>query len=345
MDKGGLVVENSRGIVYVATKQERYIAEAFLSATSVKDLAADIPITLFTDLPDSVFAKASCFDAVIPIDSAEKFGRSWSEGQLDRIKCLPHSPYSFTLHLDADTRIRNPEVVSAFDILEQHDIAMVECSEDNSYSREKYGQPMFNVGFILYRKSARVMDLLRCWERTTKEFFQIASSEEIPQIACLSHVDDPDVRRKLLFMDQLSMVQLLSPTVNKCDVDCKILSERWNYRGSNSGRPAPTDVIVDHHPELRNRYFIRDLALASMRCQSQGEPQLALAVLRWLDNHSPGQMDVMKLIVMNEVHNKNYHEAVESLDRLLFYYPGYTWANSAKSKIVALMVNRAPVDD
>ena len=33
----------STGVVYVATRREHYVAEAFLSASSVKDFAPDLP--------------------------------------------------------------------------------------------------------------------------------------------------------------------------------------------------------------------------------------------------------------------------------------------------------------
>ena len=330
------------GIVYVATKKDRYVAEAFLSATSAKALMPDVPITLFTNLADSAFARAPCFDDVIPVQSEAGFDRAWSEGQLDRIRCLPHSPYDYTLHLDSDTRVYSTEIKTVFSLLDRHDIAMVECAEDNSYSREHYGQPMFNVGFILYRKSDNVLHLLQNWERQTAEFFDIASREDEPQVDCLSHIADPDLRRKLLFMDQLSMVQHLSPTVNRCGVDCKILDESWNYRGSKSGRPAPSDLKVNHHPDLRKRHFSRDLAIAAMKYQSQGGTQLALDVLSWLDGEHPGQMNVMKLMVVCQIQLENFQEASRTLDRLLVHFPGYQWAESARQAVTGRIEGTHP---
>lgn len=133
----------------MATKKEKYVAEAFLSATSVKDLLPDLSVTLFTNLTDSAFARDDCFDHVVSIDTIRDYGKTWSEGQLDRIRCLPDSPYDYTLHLDSDTRVMSPEIGDVFGLLADHDIAMVECLPDNSYACEQYGHPMFNVGFIL----------------------------------------------------------------------------------------------------------------------------------------------------------------------------------------------------
>ncbi len=323
----------TKGIVYVATKKERYVVEAFLSATSVRALVPDLPVTLFTDLDDSPFSRAPCFSTVVPIDSVSNFGRTWSEGQLDRIRCLPSSPYDLTLHLDSDTRVNSPEIASAFSLLETHDMAMVECAVDNSYSRQYYGRPMFNVGFMLFRKSEPVMRLLEMWEQKTIEFFDLAAADADPEIECLSHIADAERRRKLLFMDQLSMVQLLSPEVNVCGVDCAILDESWNYRGSAEGRPPPAELKVNHHPSLRKLHFGRDLRLAAMRYQSEGHLDLALSVLTWLDNEEPGQMDVMKLIVVCQVQMNKYDAAIGTLGRLLERYPGYPWAESARQKL------------
>lgn len=334
--------DKQSGIVYVATKKDRYVAEAFLSATSAKALMPDVPITLFTSLLDSAFAQAPCFDDVIPVQSEAGFDRAWSEGQLDRIRCLPHSPYDYTLHLDSDTRVYSAEINTAFSLLDKHDIAMVECAEDNSYSREHYGQPMFNVGFILYRKSDNVLHLLQNWERQTSEFFDLASGEDEPQVDCLSHIADPDLRRKLLFMDQLSMVQYLSPEVNLCGVDCKILDESWNYRGSKSGRPPPADLKVSHHPDLRKRHFSRDLAIAAMRYQSQGSTELALHVLSWLDGEHPGQMNVMKLLVVTHIELKQFDEALKTLQTMLGFFPGYQWAETAMANVEQLRKESAP---
>lgn len=325
--------EKSKGIVYVATKREKYVAEAFLSASSAKLQAPEIPITLFTNLVDSAFAGAPCFDQVISIDSIEGFDRSWSEGQLDRILCLPRSPYEYSLHLDSDTRVRSADIASVFSLLDDHDMAMIECSPDNSYSREQYGRPMFNCGFILYRNDDKVGELLAAWAELTSEYFTLAAGEEEPQIECLTHIPGQKLRRKLLFMDQVSMVQLLSPDTNRFDLDCLVLDESWNYRGSRSGRPAPSHIRVDHHPDLRSRFFTRDLAVEAMRLHTAGKRELAMDVLRWTDAEQPGSMDVMKLLVLCQLDSGQQQEALETLDRMLEQFPGYPWAQSARARI------------
>jgi len=213
------------------------MVEAFLSATSAKDLMPDVPITLYTNLVDSVFVKDDCFDNVIPIDTVDRYRSKWAEGQLDRIRCLPESPYERTLHLDADTRIVSPEVRNIFTELDSADIAMVECAVDNSISRRVYGKRMFNVGFILYRKSEAVDKLFRRWAELSAEHFKAASQESIPPFPYMSHIADPELQRLLLFMDQISLVQLMSPDTNALDLRCSILHESWNFRGAAADRP------------------------------------------------------------------------------------------------------------
>jgi len=178
--------------------------------------------------------------------------------------------------------------------------------------------------------------LLKMWEEKTTEFFELATAEEDPEIECLAHLPDPALRRKLLLMDQLSMVQLLSPQVNICDLDLKILDESWNFRGSGSGRPPPPDIKMNHHPDLRKQQFSRDIALAAMRYQNQGDLDLALAILKWLDQEQPGQMDVMKMLIICQMQKHEYEDVIQTLESLLEHFPGYAWAESAKQKVEAL---------
>jgi len=325
--------EESKGIVYVATKRDKYVAEAFLSASSAKLLAPDVPVTLFTNLVDSPFSRAPSFDNVVPIDTIESFDRSWSEGQLDRILCLPNSPYEYTLHLDCDTRVRSAEFASVFSLLDSHDLAIVECGEDNSYSREQYGRPMFNVGFILYRNDDKVRRLFEAWADLTSEHYALARGEDEPQVDCLAHIDDPDRRRKLLFMDQVSMAQLFSPEVNRFGLDYLVLDESWNYRGSRAGRPPPADLKVDHHPGLRRRIFARDLGVEAMRLYSRGDRDLAREILHWTDAEHPGRINVLKLLVVSQLESGQLDDAIGTLDRMLQHFPDYAWARTARKRI------------
>lgn len=327
------MAEKSTGVVYVATRKERYVQEAFLSALSAKDMMSGVPVTLFTDLENSVFVREDCFDKVVPIDTVSQYDRRWSEGQLDRVQCLPDSPYDYTLHLDTDTRVRSPELGTVFSLLDEHDIAMVECSPDNSYSREHYDRPMFNVGFILYRKNDRTDQMLREWARLTREHFDIASKEAPPEPEFLAHVDDPEIRRKLLFMDQTSMVRIFSPEVNLFDLEHRILDESWNYRGKQGGGQPAQPVKLDHHPALRKMFFRRDLVAAGMRYQNQGGITRALEIFEALLTETPADMNLMKMIFVCHLQQQHNDRAMQMLDAMLAQHPDYPWATSAKEAL------------
>jgi hypothetical protein len=266
------------GIVYVATRKENYVAEAFLSAHSAKDLMPNLPITLFTDMVDSAFCKGHCFDKVVPIATQTNYRSRWADGQLDRIKCLIESPYERTLHIDTDTRIQTREVLSLFKKLDTIDIAMAECQMDASVSASHYGHPMFNVGVILYKKSDKVIRLFDEWKSLTKAHFDLANLDEVPPVDCLPNIDDPELRRELLFMDQLSMVQLLSPEVNALELNLEILSEAWNYRGSGKDRVFNQAIKINHHPSLRNRLG-EDIIDRASRYHRLGHVKLSREIL------------------------------------------------------------------
>ncbi|MEO8224708.1 MAG: hypothetical protein ABI661_07860, partial [Gammaproteobacteria bacterium] len=120
------------GLVYVATRRPQYVAEAFLSAHSARDFAPDLPVTLYTDLPDVAFARSPCFSTVVPLATRRSYKSLWAEGQLDRIRALQDSPYDYTLHLDSDTRVLTPEFLGLFDRLDDIDIGMAICQPDVS---------------------------------------------------------------------------------------------------------------------------------------------------------------------------------------------------------------------
>jgi hypothetical protein len=241
------------GMVYVATRRPQYVAEAFLSAHSARDFAPDLPITLYTDLPELPFARSPCFERVVPLETRRRYRSLWAEGQLDRIRALQESPYEYTLHLDSDTRVLSPEFLGLFDRLQEIDIGMAVCQPDVSKCAQLTGLPMFNVGFILFRRSPPVRELLQAWLDLTRHHFELGNLDVPPQIEGVRPIADPEVRRELLFMDQTSFVQLLSPEVNRCGVRLEILDECWNFRGTGRGRTFDRPVKISHHPSLRGR--------------------------------------------------------------------------------------------
>ncbi len=243
----------SIGMVYVATRRPHYVAEAFLSAASARDYAPELPITLFTDLPDLPFCRSPAFTEVRPLTTRRSYQSLWAEGQLDRVRSLRQSPYEYTLHLDSDTRVMTPEFMTLFGRLQDIDIGMAICQPDVSKCAQLTGRPMFNVGMILFRHSPPVQALLAGWEELTRQNFELGNQPLPPPTAVTAHLADPEQRREVLFMDQTSLVELLSPEVNRYGVQLEILDECWNFRGTGRQRQFGQPVKISHHPALRQR--------------------------------------------------------------------------------------------
>lgn len=275
MDRGNI------GMVYVATRRPQYVAEAFLSACSARDFAPQLPITLCTDLPHLPFARSPAFTGVIPLATRRSYQSLWAEGQLDRIRSLYHSPYDYTLHLDSDTRVLTPEFMTLFDKLDHVDIGMAVCQPDVSKCAQLTGLPMFNVGFILFRRSEKVLALLQAWEQLTRRNFELANQPVPPPTEVTAHIADPELRREALFMDQTSLVQLISPRVNSLGLALEIMDESWNFRGTGRGRSFDRPVRISHHPSLRSRLG-EDVILRAQQYLQEGRAALARDILQCL---------------------------------------------------------------
>ncbi|MCK6371330.1 MAG: hypothetical protein L6Q83_08410 [Gammaproteobacteria bacterium] len=269
------------GMVYVATRRPQYVAEAFLSACSARDFAPDLQITLCTDLHELPFARSPAFTQVVPLATRRRFRSLWAEGQLDRINALQNSPYDYTLHLDTDTRILTPEFLSLFDKLDRIDIGMAVCQRDVSRCAQLTGRLMFNVGFILFRRSPGTLALLQGWQELTRKNFELGNLEDPPRTAVTVHIDDRELRRELLFMDQTSFVELLSPEVNRYGLEREVIDECWNFRGAGRGRVFEGPVKISHEPALRARLG-EDIIQRAAEYQRGGRPALARAILQCL---------------------------------------------------------------
>lgn len=274
------------GIVYVATKHDRYLEEAFLSANSVKERFPDLSITLFTDLPGHALCTTDRFDKVEPIDGVKGFASGWAEGQLNRLRHLPHTPYVRTLHIDSDTRVLTEDLPWLFDLLEQIDVAMVETATDDSYSRKHFGRPMYNAGLLLYRRNDRVWALLEEWIRLSERNFRLAGEKPLPGMPVVEHIADEEVRRKLLFMDQISLVEILSPDVNRFGLAVKTLDYSWNNRGSRQPEKNRVPVKILHAPALKGLTHA-DILEVAFRWKRAGRAAQAKTLYNYIDSKYP----------------------------------------------------------
>jgi len=247
-------VGDERGIIYVATKHPRYVEEAFLSATSVKRLNPTVSITLFTDHPDHALCAMDCFDGVEAIASVAGFKSDWAEGQLNRLMCLARSPYAQTLNLDTDTRVLTREIGAVFDLLAECDVAMVEEDPATSYSCEQSSRRMFNAGFILYNRDApRVLEWLNAWDQRVRRNFGLAMQPSRAHVPELAHVQDERVQRQLLQIDQIALMEILSPDRNAFGLRVRELSNAWNYRGDPNHAANPASGLkILHSTNFKN---------------------------------------------------------------------------------------------
>ena len=129
-------------------------------------------------------------------------------------------------------------------------------------------------------------------------------------------------------MDQLSMVRLLSPEVNRFDLDVRILDHSWNYRGSRV-QPVPDFPIrVNHHPDLRGQQFKRDIAAAGARYGQEGDIDTALQIFEAALGLWPGDMDFLRFIVVSHLKADDFENARNWLNVMLEQFPGHPWATS-----------------
>lgn len=256
------------GVVYVATKDARFVEEATLSAMTLRRAAPKFPIWLYTDQADCPLCRLAMFDRVVPLESCDDYEDASAGAKIDRLRVLIDAPFERCLQIDTDTRIQSNAIAGVFEFLDRVDIAMVECHPDSSISRALYGRPMFNGGLALFRRNAKTAELFRAWRDLSDTHFRLADRDDIADIDAdcpyLAHVNAPEDRRTLLRRDQLALAQLLSPERNRFDLDYAQLSEGWNFRGMGERRRLLEPVIVDH----RNAYKLtttKDLLAAAFQ--------------------------------------------------------------------------------
>jgi len=281
----------AEGVVYVATKDDRFVEEAVLSAATLKRQAPGLPAWLYTDRTDCALARLDVFDRVVAIESCDDYEDASAGAKIDRLRVLADPPFARCLQIDTDTRILSPRIAEAFGFLEAVDIAMVECHPDGSISRGLYGRPMFNGGFILFRRNAKTAALFEAWRDLSDRHFRLADRADLTGVAAdcpyLAHVPEGEDRRTLLRRDQLALAQLFSPETNRFDLDYAQLSEGWNFRGAGKHRKLMEPVIVDH----RNAYKLRTtqdlLALAYARFAAGDRKAASLVYNHVLARHAP----------------------------------------------------------
>lgn len=290
-----------RGVVYVATKDARFVEEAALSAMSLREAAPDFAIWLYTDQTDCALCNLAAFDHVVGVESCDDFNDASAGAKIDRLRVLVDAPFERCLQLDTDTRIKSQDIQRVFDFLDSVDIAMVECHPDSSISRGLYGRPMFNGGLVLFRRNDKTRRLFEAWRDLSAENFRLADAQDLSAVQAarpeLGHVLADEDRRTLLRRDQLALAQLFSPENNRFELDYAQLSEGWNFRGMGARRRLLEPVIIDH----RNAYkfsAVKDLlAVAFQRFAGRDRAAASLIYNHVIARHAPelGRVDAAVL--------------------------------------------------
>lgn len=262
MDSAPMHGLNDTGVLYVATVETRYVEEAFLSAASVKKHCPALSVTLFTDQPDHDLCKKAVFDQVLPVARCFDVRLPWAAGQLNRLHHLRRTPYLRTLHLDTDTFVLTPEIGDLFSILDNADVAMVEATISASRCRAYLGKSMFNSGVLLFRKNKIVDSFLTQWIALTERNFRLGARAKLPRVSFLAHVKNEEKRRFLLFSDQTSLTDILSPDTNLLDLRREILDSCWNSRTTEPQLGDGRSVKILHPPRNLGGNHSRNLELA-----------------------------------------------------------------------------------
>jgi tetratricopeptide (TPR) repeat protein len=276
---------HSRGIIYVATNDDRYVEEAVLAAETVKNRCPDLSVTLFTDRPRNPLTGSGYFDFVKPVPRGTAM--DWGAGLLSRVACLAQSPYTETLHLDTDTRVLSADLPQLFAALANCDVGMVEDSATYSFARLHSGRRQFNGGLILYRNSERVRHCWREWEDRFRRNLALCSDNPGRPVPGIEHVENQEIRRKLLRTDQIALMEILSPERNALGLRLASLNDAWNFRGS----PAIAGTKIHHSAEYKHntRGEILALAYAAERgCEADRAKRLYDYVAeKFLEEHPP----------------------------------------------------------
>jgi hypothetical protein len=269
--------------------KDRYVEEAFLSAESVKQRSPGLSVTIFTDRPDHILCSTSCFDIVEQIESGPQFWSVSATGKFNRLRCLSRTHYARTLHLDTDTRVLTEELPWLFRRLDEVDLALVEKAPDDSYSRRQLERRLFSAGFILYRRNETVMAWLEAWAALSERNFRFAGMMPIPQLETLRHITDDDIRRRLLCMDQVSLVELLSPDTNRFGLSVECLDNSWNYAGSRLPANNRLPIKVLHVAALKE-LTKADLLSVAFAWKKSGQSDQAALLHRYIDTLYPGDI-------------------------------------------------------
>ncbi len=148
-----------RGVFYIATGNE-FVAEAELSAQSVRDAMPKTPIAIATDVkPDFNF------DYVIEIDDPDY-------SFTDQISNLHLSPFDRTLHLDTDIYMY-ASAEELFDVLDRFDIGVAHNHDRSAYDPPGVPNsfPEYNTGVVSYLNDDKLRKFTESWSSVYDDLY------------------------------------------------------------------------------------------------------------------------------------------------------------------------------
>jgi hypothetical protein len=142
-----------RGVIFSATG-DRYVA----AAVSAAERSARL-----NPVPHTLFCSNSCYASGIQIIPFETSGNP----HIDKILSILASPYDETIYLDVDC-LAVGRFTELFDLLKCYDLAAAHAPGYRGALDPDVPTSFYeiNTGVLVYRRTARVLDLMREWRDT-----------------------------------------------------------------------------------------------------------------------------------------------------------------------------------
>lgn len=172
------------GVFYIATG-DQFVAEAEVSAQSVRDAMPNIPIAIATDInPDFEF------DYVINITDPDYTFT-------DQISHLHRSPFQRTLHLDTDTYVYT-DSGELFDLLDQFDVAAAHNHNRSAFNVPGIPKsfPEYNTGVVVYENTDQFQNFTQSWMKNYEMLYKKDNPQNQPSF------------RKTLYESDLELMTL-----------------------------------------------------------------------------------------------------------------------------------------
>jgi hypothetical protein len=281
----------SIGVIYIATGHPLYGDLAVVSATSLKRVMPEMPVTVLTDLE----RQWPNIDNVISITSS-------GDGFKDKILFMPQSPYSYTLFMDTDTYVCGAfseifPILDKFDIAAIHDPFRRHAGWVRRFAQFAPDVPAafaeMNTGIILYKKSPQMEDFFTEWLKLYEDqpardkltadqpFFRVALYRSNLRVATLPHEYNCQFRTtgyvydsvKILHghvMSKIDHFEKVTKAVNACE-GARVYIGGKIYAQRDVGRLFARRVAryVARYPEPpRNVWLLRLNRLAELSRQA-----------------------------------------------------------------------------